>query len=85
MAAAAGGGSGGAAAGSPAGQEGRAGAQGRPAETEEGSAAAALPGFDSVDAFVKVRSDGAWGSGRGGRRALPLPACRAPRGACWEL
>ncbi|KAK2526793.1 Exosc10 [Columba livia] len=53
MAAAAGGGSGGAAAGSPAGQEGRAGAQGRPAETEEGSAAAALPGFDSVDAFVK--------------------------------
>ncbi|KAK2521651.1 Exosc10 [Columba guinea] len=53
MAAAAGGGSGGAAAGSPAGQEGRAGAQGRPAETEGGSAAAALPGFDSVDAFVK--------------------------------
>ncbi|XP_065711351.2 exosome complex component 10 [Patagioenas fasciata] len=53
MAAAAGGGSGGAAAGSPAGQGERGGAQGRPAETEGGSAAAALPGFDSVDAFVK--------------------------------
>ncbi|NWX04049.1 EXOSX protein, partial [Caloenas nicobarica] len=53
MAAAACGGSGGAAAGSPAGQGGRGGAQGRPAETEGGSAAAALPGFDSVDAFVK--------------------------------
>lgn len=66
MAAAAGGGSGGAAAGSPAGQGGRAGAQGRPADTEGGSAAAALPGFDSADAFVKVRGDGAWGSGGGG-------------------
>ncbi|XP_065505995.1 exosome complex component 10 [Caloenas nicobarica] len=53
MAAAACGGSGGAAAGSPAGQGGRGGAQGRPAETEGCSAAAALPGFDSVDAFVK--------------------------------
>ncbi|XP_072740270.1 exosome complex component 10 isoform X2 [Ciconia boyciana] len=53
MAAAVGGGSGSAAAESPAGQEGPRGAAGRPAETERGSAAAALPGFDDADAFVK--------------------------------
>uniref|UniRef100_A0A8D0EW35 Exosome complex component 10 n=1 Tax=Strix occidentalis caurina TaxID=311401 RepID=A0A8D0EW35_STROC len=53
MAAAAGGGSGSAAAESPAGQEGCRGAEGRPAETEGGSAAAVLPGFDDADAFVK--------------------------------
>ncbi|XP_075028573.1 exosome complex component 10 isoform X3 [Calonectris borealis] len=53
MAAAGGGGSGSAAAESPAGQEGCRGAAGRPAETEGGSAAAALPGFDDADAFVK--------------------------------
>uniref|UniRef100_A0A8B9NLI9 Exosome complex component 10 n=1 Tax=Accipiter nisus TaxID=211598 RepID=A0A8B9NLI9_9AVES len=53
MAAAAGGGSGSALAESPAGQEGPRGAAGRPAETEGRSAAAALPGFDDADAFVK--------------------------------
>ncbi|XP_052648677.1 exosome component 10 isoform X2 [Harpia harpyja] len=53
MAAAVGGGSGSAVAESPAGQEGPRGAAGRPAETEGGSAAAALPGFDDADAFVK--------------------------------
>ncbi|KAM7083922.1 exosome complex component 10 isoform 2-T2 [Ciconia maguari] len=53
MAAAVGRGSGSAAAESPAGQEGPRGAAGRPAETERGSAAAALPGFDDADAFVK--------------------------------
>ncbi|NXW03914.1 EXOSX protein, partial [Fregetta grallaria] len=53
MAAAVGGGSGSAAAEGPAGQEGRREAAERPTEAEGASAAAALPGFDDVDAFVK--------------------------------
>ncbi|NXF31030.1 EXOSX protein, partial [Nyctibius bracteatus] len=46
-------GSGSAAAESPAGQEGGRGAAGLPPEAERSSAAAVLPGFDDVDAFVK--------------------------------
>ncbi|NXC43334.1 EXOSX protein, partial [Penelope pileata] len=55
MAAAVGRGSGSAAAGSPAAQGGSGGAGTRPAEpeTEGNGAAAVLPGFDDVDAFVK--------------------------------
>lgn len=84
MAAAAGGGSGSAAAESPAGQEGRGEAAAPPAEAERGSAAAVLPGFGDADAFVKVRDGGAGGK-RGGRRALPLPACPALLRAWREL
>lgn len=75
MAAAAGGGSDSAVAESPAGQEGPRGAAGRPAETDGGSAAAALPGFDDADAFVKVRGGG---SGAG---AVHYRSRRAVRGS----
>ncbi|XP_067167038.1 exosome complex component 10 [Apteryx mantelli] len=53
MAAAVGGGSGSAATGSPAAEERRDEAAGRPAEPAGGSAAAGLPGFGDADAFVK--------------------------------
>lgn len=84
MAAAAGGGSGSAAAESPAGQEGRGGAGEPPAEAERGSAAAALPGFDDADAFVKVRGGEAWGSGAGAVHYRSRRALRGPghAGSC---
>uniref|UniRef100_A0A8C9F007 Exosome-associated factor Rrp6 N-terminal domain-containing protein n=1 Tax=Pavo cristatus TaxID=9049 RepID=A0A8C9F007_PAVCR len=64
------------AAGTPAAQGGRGGPGGLPAEPErEGNPAAApvLPGFDDVDAFVKVRGEGEAG------RAL---CTTAPAGPC---
>lgn len=78
MAAAVGEGKGCAVAGSPEARGGRGGSGGLPAEQErEGNPAAApvLPGFDDVDAFVKVR--GGAGARREGRCALRLPPTRA--------
>lgn len=79
MAAAVGEGKGCAVAGSPEARGGRGGSGGLPAEQErEGNPAAApvLPGFDDVDAFVKVR--GGAGAGRGGGEAGGALCTTAP-------
>lgn len=76
MAAAVGEGKGCAAVGTPAAQGARGDSGGLPAEPErEGNPTAALvlPGFDDVDAFVKVR-----GGGETGR----APRTTAPAGPC---
>lgn len=64
--------------GSPAG---RAGSSGMPADTGGSSAMSALPGFDSPDAFVKVRSERGRGSGGG----TTAPGVLCALGPCREL
>lgn len=59
----------------------RAGGSGAPADTEGTSAMSSLPGFDSPDAFVKVRSERGRGSGAG----TTAPGVLCALGPCREL